>query len=118
MKLSVLERLLLLNILPQQGTITTIKIVHELREGLSFSEEEHAALQFVRPAEGGTRWEEGAVEDKEVQIGPRAHALIVEALEKMDKEEKLTEEYVGVWDKFMTDRQVVSMAERAKTVQE
>jgi len=41
MKLSVLERLKLLEVLPREGNITTIKICRELREALTFKEDEH-----------------------------------------------------------------------------
>lgn len=41
MELSVLERLKLLECLPREGDYTTIKIVRELREALSFKENEH-----------------------------------------------------------------------------
>ena len=42
--LSVKGRLMLLGILPAEGDLTTIRIVRELREGLSFSETEHKQL--------------------------------------------------------------------------
>ena len=42
MQLAVLERLKLLEILPREGDITTIKICRDLREALSFKENEHA----------------------------------------------------------------------------
>lgn len=100
MKLNTLERLVLLNILPREGTITTIKIVRELREALSFSEEEHAALKFEKLPGGGMQWVVEADTDKEVTIGPRAHVLVSETLERMDKEGKLAEDHVGLWDKF------------------
>jgi len=44
MKLRTYERLLLLNVLPREGDLTMIRIVRQLREALSFTEEEHAAL--------------------------------------------------------------------------
>ena len=46
--LSVKDRLMLLGILPAESNLTTIRIVRELREGLSFSEGEHKDLQMVQ----------------------------------------------------------------------
>jgi len=40
MKLTILERIKLLEVLPPQGDLTTLKILRKLRESLSFSEEE------------------------------------------------------------------------------
>ncbi len=103
MQLTTIDRLVLLNILPREGSVTTVKIVRELREELSFSEEEHAALKFVKLDDGGMQWVAEAETEKGVSIGPRAHALIAETLERLDKEKKVTEEYLGVWDKFMDE---------------
>ena len=46
MKLTVPERLILVNILPAESDYTTLKLVRKLRESLSFSEEEHKQLNF------------------------------------------------------------------------
>ncbi len=56
MKLTVLERLLLLNLLPEAGNLTTIRIVRELRESLSFTEDEHEVLRFETLPGGNVRW--------------------------------------------------------------
>ena len=44
MKLSVFERLILLNVMPKEGDFTTLKIIRNLQEALSFSEEELKVL--------------------------------------------------------------------------
>jgi len=66
MKLSVLERILLLNALPSEGSLTTIMIIRELRESLSFSEDEHKVLNFRDEPNGSIKWTENI--DKEVEI--------------------------------------------------
>jgi len=45
-KVDVLERLLLLKILPNQGSYTNLMLVRKIREQLSFTEAEHKRLQF------------------------------------------------------------------------
>jgi len=96
---SVVERLLLLSLLPAEGDLTTLRIIRKLREDLSFSEEEHKALNFR--AEGGqTLWEAGGDISKEIAIGPKAHVLIVDTLTKMDKEKKLRVDHLSLCEKF------------------
>ena len=51
-ELGVLERLKLLEILPAQGDISTIKIVRELRESLSFKEDEHVQFGIITKEPG------------------------------------------------------------------
>lgn len=46
-KLTIAERLQLLNVLPPQGDIITIKIIRKLRETLSPNEQEHEEYGFV-----------------------------------------------------------------------
>lgn len=56
MRLNVLERLLVLGLLPESGNLTTIRIVRKLREALSFNEEDHEVLIFRQAPGGGTSW--------------------------------------------------------------
>lgn len=99
MKLTVLERLMALSILPAEGDFTTLKIVRELREQLSFSEEEHAKLQFVVD-ENGTKWKAEAAEEKEFLFPGKAFSLIADALNKLDENKQLTENHCSLYEKF------------------
>lgn len=56
MFLNVLERLLLLQLLPESGNLTTITIVRQLRESLSFNEDEHEVLQFRTLENNNMQW--------------------------------------------------------------
>ena len=100
MLLSVFDRLLLLNILPKHGDLTTIKLVHKLREDLSFSEEEHAALKFEQE-EKQMRWSAEADVPKEVEIGPKTHGIICAIFVELDKQKQLTEEHLSLHERFV-----------------
>ena len=99
MKLSVLERLLLLQLLPAEGSLTTLKIVRELREELSFDAEEHARLNFVQD-DGRITWNLGADVGKELDFNAKAQSLMVERLEWLDGEGKVREEHLSLFEKF------------------
>ena len=100
MKLNVKERLVLLTLLPAEGNFLTLKVVRKLRESLSFSEEELEAYKFVE-TNGRTTWNETDRPPKDVQIGKEGRKLIKKALGKLDKEEKLTEDHVFAYEKFV-----------------
>jgi len=102
MLLTVKERLLLLNILPREGDLSTIRIIAKLRASLSFSEEEHQALKFNQAPEGFT-WEPSAPQTAEIDIGPKAQTVVRDNLDRLNSEKKLTEDYLPVWDKFNPD---------------
>ena len=98
MQLSTLDRILLLNLLPKEGNITNLKIIRELRESLSFSEEEHKDLNFTNK-DGFMQWNN--ILDKNFELGDVAMTLVKEQLRAADKEEKLTEQHLPLWEKFI-----------------
>ena len=102
MELNVLNRLLLLNSLPKEGNITTLRIVQKLREDLSFSEDEHKKLNFLQNGDSLT-WDTTTPVVKDVNVGPKAHALIVETLEALSKNKKLTADFLPLFDLFVKD---------------
>ena len=73
-KLSVVDRVCLLGVLPKEGDFATLKLVRKLRESLSFSEEENKLLNF-KVEDGKMSWD---VEDmgiiKDVHIGEKMDA--------------------------------------------
>ena len=102
MELKVFDRLMLLNIIPVEGNFVTLKIVLQLRQALSFNEEEVKRLE-IRQNEGNVTWNRIADEPKEVEIGEKATDIIVEALKELDKQKKLTEQHYELYEKFVVN---------------
>lgn len=98
MELNVKNRLILLRSLPQEGNITTLKIVRDLQNSLSFSEEEHKRLNF-RSESGVARWDNDFTKD--INIGEKATDVIKESLQKLDREKKLHSDHLELWEMFM-----------------
>jgi len=98
MQFTVLERLMLANLLPAEGDITTLLIVRQLREALSFTEDEHAVLKFVT-VNDSLSWQNG-VGPKEIPIGNRALTLICNLLDALEEAKKLTPNHISLWEKF------------------
>lgn len=102
MRLNVLERLMLLGVLPEQGNFLTLKIVRQLREALSFSEEEIKALK-IEQKDGRVEWQDDGAEEKDVPVGEKAMDLIVEALKKKDDAKELTDQHFSLYEKFVVN---------------
>lgn len=99
MTLTIKDRLMLLGVLPREGNIATLKIVHDLRSALSFSEAEHSALGIT--VEGDQiKWDPTAAQTAEIEIGPKASVLISESLKKLSDDSKLTEDFLPLCEKF------------------
>lgn len=100
MELSVFHRVVLLNILPREGDITTLKLVRKLREDLSFTEEEHAALEFRQDGER-LEWKTEADKPKEIEMGDKAREIIRNRLKELNGQKKLSEDHVDLYDRFV-----------------
>jgi hypothetical protein len=99
MKLTVLERIILSSLLPSEADITTLLIVRELREKLSFTEAEHELLKFTPASDGRLTWQDG-VEAKEIEVGKKAKELVCQQLSALNAEKKLTVDHISLWAKF------------------
>ena len=71
MKLSVKARLLILQVLPDESNITTMRIVRDLKGALSFSEAESKALAF----KNGEDWSQGCPDCGEQDPGSLSSKL-------------------------------------------
>jgi len=100
MKLTVLERFTLLGVLPAEGNFVTLKIVRKLREALAFTEKEIKDLEMMVEGER-TKWNPAKDVPRDVEIGEMATDMIVKALKKLDDTNKLTEQHMSVYEKFI-----------------
>lgn len=99
MNLNIMERITLVNLLPQQGNAATLRIVRDLQRELSFTEEEMEQCGMVASEERIT-WEPGSDFEKEIALGSRATRIIVDALEGLDKDSRLEMQHLSLLDKF------------------
>ena len=105
MKLDVGERGRLVSLLPREGSFDTLRIMHELRMHLSFTEEERQETGFstYTSPDGleGTRWSNNIVKD--VPIPKSAMSIIEKTLLDLNKREKLPAEALSLYEKFIED---------------
>lgn len=99
MVLTVKERLVLLNLLPAEGNLVTLRLVREAREALSFSEEENAVLQFEQ-INDRLKWSDEAPQEAEVELGQTVVGMIRERLVALDKQAQMRDEHLSLCDKF------------------
>ncbi len=110
MKLRISDRLLILNLIPKEGTIDTLRIVRDLQIALSFSEEEHKATHLRLEGDMFV-WGDPEVEDKEaaakavdihkdIEIGERAFDVIKGTLGMASSNGLLKIEYLPLYEHF------------------
>jgi len=112
-KLNILERFLVLNILPKENNIMTLKTIRKLQDTLLPSDEEldEIEMKIITEDSNGNPLpqpqnqfnKKKAEVEKEFEIAERGHDIISDALNKLDKEKKLNLEHMSLWDKFMEE---------------
>jgi len=103
-KLNVLERLSLLNIFPQEGNFSNLRLIREAGMTIGFSDKESVEFEIIQNGENiKFNANKGKVE-KEIEIGERAYSIICESLEKLDKDKKLTQQHVSLYEKFIESK--------------
>lgn len=106
-KLSLKDRGNLLDLLPREGNIVTLRIIRELQDKLGFSEAEIADYQITLAELGTsgkfrTTWNEnGAKAIKCVKIGPQAEKIIVERLESLSEKRMLPIQWLDLYERFV-----------------
>lgn len=100
MLLNVKQRLLLLNILPNEGNYDTLKIVRDQQDALSFTEEEYKGLQIKRDGDRYT-WDEANDPLVDIPIGEVAVSIIRRALRLLDEEGLLKVEFLPLYEHFV-----------------
>ena len=105
MKLSIVERIVLQGLLPESGDYITYGLIKQVRTELSFTEKEikDFKIQEVKGANNSTQiiWDDKAAKLKEFTFGDKVTSIIVKALEKCDKDGKIDNNNVSLYEKFM-----------------
>lgn len=105
MEFNVLERVIIGSMLvAYQGNFTTLKLVREGREALSFNEDENRKLKFIQNGNNTTWNPEASLElqSVEINLGETVTSIIKTMLVKLNDEAKLTEEHFSIYEKFVS----------------
>ena len=109
MKLSVLERIMMMNVLPNEGTFTNLKLIRIAREVISFTEEENKILDFKQEGKQ-LNWSNSiidgkmidAIPEKDIKFGEVVTNLLIENLKLLNEQGKLTQQHFSLYEKFIT----------------
>jgi len=105
MKLTILDRILIMQILPAESDFVTLKLVKELKDNLSFNDKEIKKYNIKtinnEQGRGQITWDSKALNKTEdIKIVRAEREIIIEQLEKLDKEKKANIHHVELYDKI------------------
>jgi len=107
MKLEVAERIAAYNLLPKEGDYAALKVIRRAREVLLFTPQEIEFLEMksLPGADGkpSTTWSKEKAKDcvKDIPLDEYITSVIRDALADLNRKKKLSEEYFGVYEKFV-----------------
>ena len=110
MELNIGERVALLNVLPPEGNVVTLRIVRDLQGVLSFTEEELKKWKMKNRMQPDGRafvtWDSDfANETKNIEIGDVAKGIIVEQLKLLESQKRLRLEMLDLYEKFVDGKE-------------
>ena len=100
-KLGVGDRFALIGLLPTESGIATMRIVEAMSKKLTPDTKEQEAIGLSPLPNGGLTWNEEKARDRNFSFSGFEVKLVVERLEKLEKDEKITKGHLGIWDKFV-----------------
>lgn len=106
MKLEVHERIALLSLLPKEGDFAALKSIRRAREIFSFTPEEIKFFELQETNEGGigkTTWNsfKAAQQIKDCPIEEYIMDVVRAKLSELNRQRKLTQETVSLYEKFV-----------------
>jgi len=102
MTLSFMERVLLLRLLPREGSFDTLRQVHDLRLELALGDDEREAAGWRLVGEGTEQratWDEDPMKD--IPMDGTRRSVVVEALQKVNRDKTATPEMLPLWERFV-----------------
>ena len=103
MKLQILDRITLQGLIPKEGNYITYGLIKQMRVELSFTEKEIEDCDITQIGDRIT-WDDKKDKPKEIEIPETITSMVVLALEKIEKEGKLNDNNISLYEKFIMSK--------------
>lgn len=107
MTLTILERIMVVSMLPEKGSRRLVEAIEKFRNEIKFNEEETRNYDISqRVKEGGLveiQFNQEVAEgyEKDIKVPPILSSFIAEKLKKMDKDEQVDNRFLSLFEKFV-----------------
>lgn len=99
-KLSVIERLSLLQILPKMNNVITMKIIRDLNERLGIGAREAKEIELSFYGEN-VKWNIEKDKNVEFEFNDIELGIIKDSLKELDKQKKIEVRHISLFEKFI-----------------
>ena len=100
--LNVLERIVIMNILPRTGSFVNVRSAKNTTKILTISKEEQTEIELARNG-NTTTWNDEGAKAKEFELPPSSVKIIRDALKDLDAKGQLPVDAVTTYEKFLHD---------------
>ena len=104
MKFNILERIMILGVLPKQSDFVSMKIIDDLQRAVGFSQGELDKYNIKNHPNGSVSWDKTF--DKEIKVTMRAAEIIKENLIKLSETKMVTAQHLSIYEKFGVEIEV------------
>ena len=98
--LNILERVLLLNMIPQKGNLVTCRASQNTGKIITITPDEEKEFEIQKQG-GMTTWNDAGKEEKEFELPPSSVRMIRDRLNELDAKEELPANAVSLCEKFL-----------------
>ena len=102
MKLDVKDRLVLQNLLPQEGNFVTLRVIQEARKSLSFTDEELTTICF-KQKDTQLSWKTNLTKD--ITLKPSIREILKLKLKELDDKGTLLEPHIRFYQILVLDHE-------------
>lgn len=102
MLLTLKERIMAVQALPKEGDVFTQRVIRDLKEKLGLSDEDWKTYE-VKSEGGRVIWNAAKDKGVEFKFGAKALDVIKESLAELNKQKKMNEDYLSLYDKFFPE---------------
>lgn len=96
MILKIKERLILLQILPTQGSLSEMVEIMDLAKQLKLNDEEKNSVSFNEDSKGNITWDIDKDPNIDITISSDMIKILKETINKLDKDKKITPQLVDL----------------------
>lgn len=102
MKLTILERLMILGNLPAEGDVLFLRTRQAMIAKVGLNDGEIEAYEFKHdPATSNATWRNDLPQESEIELTDVEKGVVKDALAKLNRERKLTPNHLSLYEKFV-----------------
>ena len=105
MELTIIERFMALNILPEEGNVIKMRMRLKLIEKLGLTNDEMEKFEVKQLDDGNVKWRNDLPQETEVDLKGPEIAAIGENLKKLSEDDKLKPEQLSLYDKIVGEEE-------------